>query len=73
MATPEFQAMMEAFSQQLLDLTTGMLRQQQAALQTMMDRPTTPMATSSAARDVAVSDKYFKRVETFTGEQSWRD
>jgi len=69
MASPEFQAVMEVFAQQMRDFTAGVIQQQQTAIEAMLN--------SERGRPVAqaqgVDEKYYKRVESFSGEQAWRD
>ena len=37
MASPEFQAVMEVFAQQMRDFTAGVIQQQQAAIEAMLN------------------------------------
>ena len=69
MATPELQAIMEMFTQQMRDFAAGVIQQQQTAIQAMLNRPAAPAAPATQG----VDEKYCKRVENFTGEQAWCD
>ena len=68
MMSPEVQAIMELVSQ-VRDLTAEIAQQQQTAMEVMLNsergRP--------AAQALGVNEKYYKRVESFNGEQVWRD
>ena len=64
MASPEVQAIMELVAQ-MRDLTAGIAQQQQAMLNSERGRP--------AAQAQGINEKYYKRVESFSGEQVWRD
>ena len=62
------QAMMEAFANQMRDFAAGIIQQQQQAIQGMLN-------ANACARQSpkGVDEKFYKKVENFTGEQSWRD
>ena len=62
MASAELRAIMEMFTQQM-----GVIQQQQTAIQAMLT------AEKSKTTTHGVDDKYYKRVEVFSGEQAWRD
>ena len=68
MAWPKVQAIMELVAQ-MRDLTAGIAQQQQTALEAMLNsergRP--------AAQAQGINEKYYNRVESFGGEQVWRD
>ena len=68
LASPEVQAIMELVAQ-MRDLTTGIAQQQQTAMEAMLNiergRP--------AVQAQGINEKYYKRVESFNGEQAWRD
>ena len=66
--SPEVQAIMELVAQ-VRDLTAGIAQQQQTAMEVMLNsergRP--------AAQAQGITEKYYKRVESFNGEPVWRD
>ena len=62
--SPEVQAIMELVAQ-MRDLTAEIAQQQQAILNSERGRP--------AAQAQGINEKYYKRVESFSGEQVWRD
>ena len=68
MASPEFQAIMELVAQ-VRDLTAGIAQQQQIAMEAMLSIE----PGRAAAQAQGVNEKYYKRVESNTGEQAWRD
>ena len=73
MATPEFQAMMEVFAQQMQQQQLAI----QAAVQTMQQQQVTIQAMLSHDRGhqphQKIDEKFYKKVESFSGEQNWRD
>ena len=56
-------AVMEMFAQQMRDFTAAVIQQQQTAIQAMLN--------SERGRPAAqgVNEKYYKRVESFSGEE----
>ena len=54
---------------QVRDLTAGIAQQQQTAMEAMLNNE----RSSPAAQAQGINEKYYKRVESFTGEQAWRD
>ena len=65
MASPELQALMA----QMRDFFAAMMQQQQTAIEAMMNNE----RGRPAAQAQGINEKYYKRVEGFTGEQAWRD
>ena len=72
MATPELQAIMEMFTQQMRDFAAGVIQQQQTAIQAMLNVERDRPAALAAPTTESVDEKYYKRVESFSGEQAWR-
>ena len=66
MASPELQALMA----QMRDFLAAMMQQQQTAIEAMMNNE---RKGRPAAQAQGINEKYYKRVESFTGEQAWRD
>ena len=65
MASPELQA----FMAQMRDFLAAMMQQQQTAIEAMMNNE----RGRPAAQAQGINETYYKRVESFTGEQPWRD
>ena len=51
------------------DFLAAMMQQQQTAIEAMMNNE----RGRPAAQAQGINEKYYKRVESFTGQQSWRD
>ena len=64
-ASPELQALMA----QMRDFLAAMMQQQQTAIEAMMNNE----RGRPAAQAQGINEKFFKRVESSTGEQAWRD
>ena len=69
MAFPELQAFMDLHAAQMRDFLAAMMQQQQTAIEAMMNNE----RGRPAAQAQGINEKYYKRVESFTGEQAWRD
>ena len=54
---------------QMRDFLAAMMQQQQTAIEAMMNNE----RGRPAAQAQGINEKYCKRVESFTGEQAWRD
>ena len=68
-AFPELQAFMDLHAAQMRDFLAAMMQQQQTAIEAMMNNE----RGRPAAQAQGINEKYYKRVENFTGEQAWRD
>ena len=68
-AFPELQAFMDLHAAQVRDFLAAMMQQQQTAIETTMNNE----RGRPAAQAQGINEKYYKRVESFTGEQAWRD
>ena len=66
--SPESQAIMKVFAQ-MRDFTAGVIQQQQTATEAMLNSE----RGKPVAHAQGVNAKCFKRVESFSGEQAWRD
>ena len=54
---------------QMRDFLAAMMQQQQTAIEAMMNNE----RGRPAAQAQGINEKYYKRLESFTGEQAWRD
>ena len=69
MAFPELQAFMDLHAAQMRDFFAAMMQQQHTAIEAMMNNE----RGRPAAQAQGINEKNYKRVESFTGEQAWRD
>ena len=65
MASSELQALMV----QMRDFFAGMMQQQQTTMEATMNN----LRGRPATQAQGINEQYYKRVESFTGEQAWRD
>ena len=69
MASPDWQAFMDLHAAQMRDFFAAMFQQQQTTTEAMLNNE----RGRPAAQAQGINEKYYKRVESFNGEQAWRD
>ena len=69
LATLQSQAIKKVFAQQMRDFTAGVIQQQQTAKEAMLNRERGKKVAEAQGDDA----KYYRSVQSFSGEQAWRD
>ena len=69
MAFPELQAYMDLHAAQMRDFFAAMTQQQQTVMEAILNNE----RGRPAAQAQGINERYYKIVESFIGEQAWRD